>query len=133
MQIMNRWLAIRIEFISNLVVFGTAILVSVVLPVNAGLAGLALTAAANLTDNLSWFVRMVSCLAHTLAYLPSVLMVLVVSQCEHDCTFVSTVQPLAQLVSLSQSIWYSMGCHVIAHAIENLLCASANVALHRLR
>ncbi len=62
---MNRWLAIRIDFISNIVVFGTAILVSVVLPVNAGLAGLAITAAINLTDNLSWFVRMVSMSTHT--------------------------------------------------------------------
>lgn len=60
MQVMNRWLAVRIDFISNIVVFATAILVSVVLPVNAGLAGLAITAAINLTDNLSWFVRMVS-------------------------------------------------------------------------
>ena len=65
LQIMNRWLAIRIDFISNIVVFGTAILVSVVLPVNAGLAGLAITAAINLTDNLSWFVRMVSTSTHT--------------------------------------------------------------------
>ena len=60
MQIMNRWLAVRIDFISNTVVFATALLVSAVLPVNAGLAGLAMTAAVNLTDNLSWFVRMVS-------------------------------------------------------------------------
>ena len=65
LQIMNRWLAIRIDFISNIVVFGTAILVSVVVPVNAGLAGLAITAAINLTDNLSWFVRMVSTSTHT--------------------------------------------------------------------
>ena len=65
LQIMNRWLAIQIDFISNIVVFGTAILVSVVLPVNAGLAGLAITAAINLTDNLSWFVRMVSMSTHT--------------------------------------------------------------------
>lgn len=50
----------RIDFISNIVVFATALLVSVVLPVDAGLAGLAITAAINLTDNLSWFVRMVS-------------------------------------------------------------------------
>lgn len=56
---MNRWLAIRIDFISNVVVFGTAMMVSMLLPVNAGLAGLAITAAINLTDNLSWFVRMV--------------------------------------------------------------------------
>lgn len=60
MQVMNRWLAVRIDFISNIVVFATALLVSVVLPVDAGLAGLAITAAINLTDNLSWFVRMVS-------------------------------------------------------------------------
>ena len=59
---MNRWLAVRIDFISNIVVFATALLVSVVLPVDAGLAGLAITAAINLTDNLSWFVRMVSLL-----------------------------------------------------------------------
>ena len=56
---MNRWLAIRIDFISNTVVFATAVTVSAVLPVNAGLAGLAITSAINLTDNLSWFVRMV--------------------------------------------------------------------------
>ena len=59
MQIMNRWLAIRIDFISNTVVFAAAVTVSSVLPVNAGLAGLAITSAVNLTDNLSWFVRMV--------------------------------------------------------------------------
>lgn len=67
MQVMNRWLAVRIDFISNIVVFATAILVSVVLPVNAGLAGLAITAAINLTDNLSWFVRMVSFCPYALA------------------------------------------------------------------
>ena len=38
LQIMNRWLAIRIDFISNTVVFATAVTVSAVLPVNAGLA-----------------------------------------------------------------------------------------------
>ena len=59
-QIMNRWLGVRIDFISNTVVFATALMVSALLPVNAGLAGLAMTAAVNLTDNLSWFVRMVS-------------------------------------------------------------------------
>ena len=56
----SRWLAVRVEFISNTVVFTTALMVSAVLPVNAGFAGLAITAAVNLTDNLSVFVRMVS-------------------------------------------------------------------------
>ena len=60
LQVTNRWLAVRVEFISNTVVFATALMVSTLLPVNAGFAGLAITAAVNLTDNLSVFVRMVS-------------------------------------------------------------------------
>lgn len=71
-QIMNRWLGVRIDFISNTVVFATALMVSALLPVNAGLAGLAMTAAVNLTDNLSWFVRMVSCTRPSLLSLASV-------------------------------------------------------------
>ena len=93
LQILNRWLAIRIEFISNLVVFGTAVLVSVLLPVNAGLAGLALTAAANLTDNLSWFVRMVSRHASFLAYLPHFFDAADCGSTKHHGNVATTVQP----------------------------------------
>ena len=89
---MNRWLGIRIDFISNIVVFGTALLVSVLLPVNAGLAGLAITAAINLTDNLSWFVRMVSATG--------------LSHVDPDC------------VRLSHEVW--SGCHVL-RACSSLL------------
>ena len=59
LQVINRWLSVRVELISNSVVLATALLVAVVLPVNAGLAGLALTSAINVTDNLAWLVRQV--------------------------------------------------------------------------
>ena len=59
LQVINRWLSVRVELISNSVILATALLVAVVLPVNAGLAGLALTAAINVTDNLAWLVRQV--------------------------------------------------------------------------
>lgn len=64
LQVTGRWLAVRVEFISNTVMFTTALMVSAVLPVNAGFAGLAITAAVNLTDNLSVFVRMVRIASH---------------------------------------------------------------------
>ena len=59
LQVINRWLSVRVELISNSVILATALLVAVVLPVNAGLAGLALTSAINVTDNLAWLVRQV--------------------------------------------------------------------------
>jgi len=44
----NRWLSVRLEMMGVGVVFGTAMVVTI-FPTNAGLAGLALTSALNLT------------------------------------------------------------------------------------
>ena len=44
-----RWLSVRLEMLGICIVFGAALFVSVLLPRNAGLAGLALTSALNLT------------------------------------------------------------------------------------
>ena len=56
-QCINRWLSVRLELLGTAVVFGTAILVAVVAKRNAGLAGLALTSALNLTGLMNWMVR----------------------------------------------------------------------------
>lgn len=45
----NRWLSINLDIMSGLIVFLTAITVTVIFRSNAGLAGLALTSALNLT------------------------------------------------------------------------------------
>ena len=57
MQVVNRWLSIRLDMLGTLVSLGTALAVTVVMPQSAGLAGLALTAALNLTGILNWSVR----------------------------------------------------------------------------
>lgn len=57
MQCINRWLSVRLELLGISVVFGTAILVAGAAPRNAGLAGLALTSALNLTGLMNWMVR----------------------------------------------------------------------------
>ncbi|KAI3434886.1 hypothetical protein D9Q98_002940 [Chlorella vulgaris] len=56
-QCINRWLSVRLELLGISVVFGTAILVAGAAPRNAGLAGLALTSALNLTGLMNWMVR----------------------------------------------------------------------------
>lgn len=54
-QCINRWLSVRLELLGISVVFGTAVLVAVAAPRSAGLAGLALTSALNLTG--AWVGR----------------------------------------------------------------------------
>jgi hypothetical protein len=56
-QCINRWLSVRLELLGISVVFGTAVLVAVAAPRSAGLAGLALTSALNLTGLMNWMVR----------------------------------------------------------------------------
>ncbi|KAK2076831.1 hypothetical protein QBZ16_005057 [Prototheca wickerhamii] len=57
-QVINRWLSVRLELLGTGVVFGAAVFASAVQAVPAGLAGLSITAAMQVTDMLSWMVRM---------------------------------------------------------------------------
>ena len=60
-----RWLSVRLEMLGICIVFGAALFVAVLLPSNAGLAGLALTSALNLTGHtLALFCSALSCTAH---------------------------------------------------------------------
>ncbi|KAL3155586.1 hypothetical protein ABBQ38_010843 [Trebouxia sp. C0009 RCD-2024] len=56
-QVVNRWLSVRLEMLGICIVFGAALFVGVLMPRNAGLAGLALTSALNLTGLMNWMVR----------------------------------------------------------------------------
>lgn len=56
-QCVNRWLSIRLEMLGTFIVFFAAIFVSGIMPTSAGLAGLSLTSALNLTGLMSWMVR----------------------------------------------------------------------------
>lgn len=56
-QAVNRWLSVRLELLGTFIVLCSAIVVSGIVPTSAGLAGLALTSALNLTGLMSWMVR----------------------------------------------------------------------------
>lgn len=56
-QVVNRWLSVRLELLGAAIVFLAALAVAVLLPVDAGLAGFALTSALNLTGTMNWLVR----------------------------------------------------------------------------
>ncbi|XP_058507568.1 canalicular multispecific organic anion transporter 1 [Solea solea] len=55
----NRWLAIRLEFLGNLVVFFASLLAVISRnTLDSGLIGLSISSALNITQNLNWLVRM---------------------------------------------------------------------------
>uniref|UniRef100_A0A914C5U5 ABC-type glutathione-S-conjugate transporter n=1 Tax=Acrobeloides nanus TaxID=290746 RepID=A0A914C5U5_9BILA len=59
----NRWLAVRLEFIGNLIVLSAALLATLLRDngnITAGLAGLSIAYALNITQTLNWAVRMSS-------------------------------------------------------------------------
>ncbi|XP_062988537.1 ATP-binding cassette sub-family C member 2 [Elgaria multicarinata webbii] len=57
----NRWLAVRLEFVGNLVVFFAALLaVFSKDTLNSGIVGLSISSALNVTQTLNWLVRMTS-------------------------------------------------------------------------
>ncbi|XP_060624168.2 ATP-binding cassette sub-family C member 2 [Anolis sagrei] len=57
----NRWLAVRLEFVGNLVVFFAALLaVFAKDPLKSGIVGLSISSALSVTQTLNWLVRMTS-------------------------------------------------------------------------
>ncbi|XP_061492311.1 ATP-binding cassette sub-family C member 2 isoform X2 [Rhineura floridana] len=59
--ISNRWLAVRLEFVGNLVVFFAALLAVLARnSVASGIVGLSISSALNVTSALNWLVRMTS-------------------------------------------------------------------------
>ncbi|KAL8187521.1 UNVERIFIED_CONTAM: Canalicular multispecific organic anion transporter 1 [Gekko kuhli] len=59
--ISNRWLAVRLEFVGNLVVFFSALLaVFSKGSLQSGIVGLSISSALNVTQTLNWLVRMTS-------------------------------------------------------------------------
>uniref|UniRef100_A0A8C3P3N9 Uncharacterized protein n=1 Tax=Chrysemys picta bellii TaxID=8478 RepID=A0A8C3P3N9_CHRPI len=57
----NRWLAVRLEFVGNLVVFFAALLAVITRDsLGSGIVGLSISSALNITQTLNWLVRMTS-------------------------------------------------------------------------
>uniref|UniRef100_A0A8D0HEU4 Uncharacterized protein n=1 Tax=Sphenodon punctatus TaxID=8508 RepID=A0A8D0HEU4_SPHPU len=57
----NRWLAVRLEFVGNLIVFFAALLAVLTRDsLDSGIVGLSISSALNVTKTLNWLVRMTS-------------------------------------------------------------------------
>uniref|UniRef100_A0A8C8M6V6 ABC-type glutathione-S-conjugate transporter n=1 Tax=Oncorhynchus tshawytscha TaxID=74940 RepID=A0A8C8M6V6_ONCTS len=89
--ISNRWLAIRLEFLGNLVVFFSALLAVIARDsLDSGLVGLSISYALNVTQTLNWLVRMTSELETNIV---AVERVSEYTEIENEADWVSEIRP----------------------------------------
>ncbi|XP_065815553.1 canalicular multispecific organic anion transporter 1 isoform X2 [Labrus bergylta] len=87
----NRWLAIRLEFLGNLVVFFSALFAVISRKsLDSGLVGLSISYALNVTQTLNWLVRMTSELETNIV---AVERVSEYTELENEAKWVSDTQP----------------------------------------
>uniref|UniRef100_A0A674BMM9 ATP binding cassette subfamily C member 2 n=1 Tax=Salmo trutta TaxID=8032 RepID=A0A674BMM9_SALTR len=87
----NRWLAIRLEFLGNLVVFFSALLAVIARDsLDSGLVGLSISYALNVTQTLNWLVRMTSELETNIV---AVERVSEYTEMENEADWVSEIRP----------------------------------------
>lgn len=87
----NRWLAIRLEFLGNLVVFFSALLAVIARDsLDSGLVGLSISYALNVTQTLNWLVRMTSELETNIV---AVERVSEYTEIENEADWVSEIRP----------------------------------------
>ena len=109
-QCVNRWLSVRLELIGISVVFATAAFVSTPLfgSTSAGLAGLALTSALNLTGLMNWMVRQTTELEVNMNSVERLMEVSLLSQLYSSSSFVGRKHVvLSDRVSIHPSINHS--------------------------
>uniref|UniRef100_A0A8C5GHF6 ABC-type glutathione-S-conjugate transporter n=1 Tax=Gouania willdenowi TaxID=441366 RepID=A0A8C5GHF6_GOUWI len=87
----NRWLAIRLEFVGNLVVFFAALFAVISRDsLDSGLVGLSISYALNVTQTLNWLVRMTSELETNIV---AVERVSEYSQIENEAKWIANTRP----------------------------------------
>ncbi|XP_041117373.1 canalicular multispecific organic anion transporter 1 isoform X3 [Polyodon spathula] len=89
--ISNRWLAVRLEFVGNLVVFFSALFAVLSRDsLDSGLVGLSISYALNVTQTLNWLVRMTSELETNIV---AVERVCEYTELENEASWVTDVRP----------------------------------------
>ncbi|XP_039995158.1 canalicular multispecific organic anion transporter 1 [Xiphias gladius] len=117
----NRWLAIRLEFLGNLVVF-FAVLFAVIArnSLDSGLVGLSISYALNVTQTLNWLVRMTSELETNIV---AVERVIEYSKIENEAKWVTDTRPPekwpkeGRLQFENYKVRYRPGLDVVLHGI----------------
>ncbi|XP_073338250.1 ATP-binding cassette sub-family C member 2 [Pagrus major] len=117
----NRWLAIRLEFLGNLVVFFSALFAVISRDsLDSGLVGLSISYALNVTQTLNWLVRMTSELETNIV---AVERVSEYSELENEAKWVTVTRPTkdwpteGKLRFENYKVRYRPGLDLVLHGI----------------
>uniref|UniRef100_A0A4W5KT46 ABC-type glutathione-S-conjugate transporter n=1 Tax=Hucho hucho TaxID=62062 RepID=A0A4W5KT46_9TELE len=129
--ISNRWLAIRLEFLGNLVVFFSALLAVIARDsLDSGLVGLSISYALNVTQTLNWLVRMTSELETNIV---AVERVNEYTEIENEADWVSEMRPpekwpeAGRLRFENFKVRYRPELDLVLHGITSLLKVLLNI------
>ncbi|XP_057704162.1 canalicular multispecific organic anion transporter 1 [Corythoichthys intestinalis] len=118
----NRWLAIRLEFVGNLVVFFAALLAVISRDsLDSGLVGLSISYSLNVTQTLNWLVRMTSELETNIV---AVERVSEYSSIENEAKWVTDTRPAktwpeaGRLQFENYKVRYRPGLDLVLHGIS---------------
>ncbi|XP_041803743.1 canalicular multispecific organic anion transporter 1 isoform X2 [Chelmon rostratus] len=117
----NRWLAIRLEFLGNLVVFFSALLAVISRDsLDSGLVGLSISYALNVTQTLNWLVRMTSELETNIV---AVERVSEYSELQNEAQWITHIRPVedwpqdGRLRFENYKVRYRPGLDLVLHGI----------------
>lgn len=118
----NRWLAIRLEFLGNLVVFFSALFAVISRKtLDSGLVGLSISYALNVTQTLNWLVRMTSELETNIV---AVERVSEYSELENEADWITNTRPpgnwpeSGRLQFENYKVRYRPGLDLVLHGIS---------------
>ncbi|XP_061693084.1 canalicular multispecific organic anion transporter 1 isoform X2 [Syngnathoides biaculeatus] len=118
----NRWLAIRLEFVGNLVVFFAALLAVISRDsLDSGLVGLSISYSLNVTQTLNWLVRMTSELETNIVAVERVTEYSVI---ENEAKWVTDTRPpenwpeVGRLQFENYKVRYRPGLDLVLHGIS---------------
>nr|ALU63337.1 canalicular multispecific organic anion transporter 1 [Oryzias melastigma] len=129
----NRWLAIRLEFLGNLVVFFSALFAVISKgSIDSGLVGLAISYALNVTQTLNWLVRMSSELETNIV---AVERVSEYTEIENEAKWITDNRPPenwpdeGKLQFIDYKVRYRPGLDLVLHGITCNIASSEKIGI----
>ncbi|XP_072247113.1 ATP-binding cassette sub-family C member 2 isoform X2 [Leuresthes tenuis] len=129
----NRWLAIRLEFLGNLVVFSSALLAVIARDsIDGGLVGLSISYALSVTQTLNWLVRTTSELETNVV---AVERVSEYSELENEAKWITDTRPpqkwpeAGRLQFIDYKVRYRPGLDLVLHGITCDIASTEKVGI----
>ncbi|XP_038593401.1 canalicular multispecific organic anion transporter 1 [Micropterus salmoides] len=129
----NRWLAIRLEFLGNLVVFFASLFAVISRKsLNSGLVGMSISYALNVTQTLNWLVRMTSDLETNIV---AVERVSEYSELENEAKWVTDTRPpekwptAGRLQFENYMVRYRPGLDLVLHGITCAIDSTEKIGI----